>query len=531
MHRTPRSSRRGVVLLAAACFLTAIVAAETPTRLPPVNDGPTVAASGVEPVAWQVEEPLPSPREPAPDWLTGRRPESVSDVEDLVPSIEERLAELETKYADLESAHGELEEAHDALEGNLDDYARTGHGGSKMKLNGRIHLDLWNFPGDSPGVNAFESGDPAVSPQDRLGFRRVRLHAAGELSREMLYKVEFELAGGNDIEFRDVYLGWEDLPLLRKLLFGNQKRPYGLDHLNSSRYNVFIERPFVVEGFNQDARRLGVLSYGVSDNKAWNWRYGVFNQRLVQDEGVYTSDHFQAQAAGRLANTLWYDEPCGGRNYVHWAVSGTFADTDPNANADNFAGSGVNETQFRTRPEARTDSRWLDTGTIDGGNNYGLLGLEGVVNLGPVQVVGEHQNVWLNRAGGDLHFHGGYVYISYFLTGEHVPWNRETGVIGRVVPHRDFYLARRRCGGGQCCGLGAWQVALRWSYADFSDRDIQGGVGESLTAGLNWHWTPYAQMQFNYIYGEITNNDLNAAGGSPNAGDYHILGTRLLVDF
>ena len=66
------------------------------------------------------------------------------------------------------------------------------------------------------------------------------------------------------------YIGWKELPLLNELLVGNQKRPYGLDHLNSSRYNVFLERPDIVEAFNQDARRFGACSYGYSDDLAYN---------------------------------------------------------------------------------------------------------------------------------------------------------------------------------------------------------------------------------------------------------------------
>jgi len=122
-----------------------------------------------------------------------------------------------------------------------------------------------------------------------------------------------------------------------------------------------------------------------------------------------------------------------------------------------------------------------------------------------------------------LHFNGGYVYVAYFLTGEHIPWSRKTGILGRVKPFEDFFLVKT-CDGSVCRGLGAWQVALRWSYADFNDDNIAGGVGESLTLGLNWHWTSNARMQFNYINGTIEN-----AGGV--SGDYDILGARFMVDF
>ena len=42
---------------------------------------------------------------------------------------------------------------------------------------------------------------------------------------------------------------------------------------------------------------------------------------------------------------------------------------------------------------------------------------------------------------------------------------------------------------------------------------MQGGVGESITFGLNWYWNSNARMQFNYIYGNIYNNELNAVNG------------------
>lgn len=444
--------------------------------------------------------------------------------EDLESQLAERLATLEAKYGDLESAH-------ESLEKSLKGYAKTGHSGATMKVNGRIHFDMWGFPGDSPGVNGFETGDPNETPQDRIGFRRIRIGAKGDLPYNMLYKLELELAGGEESEIRDVYLGWKELPFFQTLLIGNQKRPYGLDHMNSSRFNVFLERPFVIEAFNQDARRLGIESYGVSDDQAWNWRYGVFNQRLVQDEGKYISDHWQCEVAGRLANTIWWDEASDGRGYAHWALAGTLANTDQSANELLTIQSAVSEARFRQRPEARSTRRWLDTGIIAGADDYTLLAAEGVVNVGPVQFVAEQQNIFLDRVGGNqLYLHGGYAYVSYFLTGEHVPWNRRTGNIDRVKPFENFFLVDT-CDGCTGHGLGAWQVALRWSYADFADRDIRGGDGESLTLGINWHWTPYAKMQFNYLYGEIKDNDVNTPAGAPNYGNYHIVGTRFLIDY
>src|SRR5690606_99348 len=144
----------------------------------------------------------------------------------------------------------------------------------------------------------------------------------------MEYNIDVEIATGNDVEFRDVYLGWHDLPFLQTLLVGNQKRPYGLDHINSSRYTIFLERPFVIEAINQDSRRFGIQSWSHSEDLSWNWRYGVFNQRLIQDEGIYTSDHLQGELAGRSASTWWYDEASDGRGFGHVAIAGALANPD-----------------------------------------------------------------------------------------------------------------------------------------------------------------------------------------------------------
>ena len=449
---------------------------------------------------------LPSVEGPRTTDVESREFVSLDDDED--PSLAERISALEKSWQKQQEA---------AAKKTTDDAKKP-----TLKVSGRIHLDYWGIPDESPGANAFETGDAAEDPEDRFLFRRLRFGVAGDLPSNMLYKIEMEFAGASNPALKDAYFGWHDLPVLETLQIGNQKRTYGLDHLNSSRYNVFLERPFTVEAFNQDARRLGICSYGVSENEAWNWRYGVFLMEDMQATGQVLGDFYQAELDGRLANTIWYDECSDGRGYAHWAVSGALADPD--------GLSSDNQAHFQTRPEARTSSRWLDTGEIAGADTYELLGLEGLVNVGPLQVVGEYEMVWLQRASGfgsDLEFHGGYVYVAYFLTGEHMPWDRELGILGRTKPFEDFFLVRLHDGHwGR--GWGAWQVAARYSHGDFSDDDVLGGVGDSFTFGLNWYWTAYSRMQFNYIYGSI---DDHAAVDGQTFGDYHIFGARFMVDF
>lgn len=430
------------------------------------------------------------------------------------------------EFAALKTAIEEQSVKLSSLEGDIKAKVSPGSSAATMKLVGRVHADYWGFPETSPGIDALEGG---AGPQDRLGFRRVRFGVRGDLPSNMEYRIEMEFAGGNKSEFRDAWLGFNSLPFFQKILIGNQKRPFGLDHLNSSRFNIFLERPFVIESFNQDARRLGIQSYGVSEDLAWNWRYGVFNQRLIQDEGNYTNAHWQPQVAGRLAKTWWYDEASDGRSYGHIAVSSNFAFPDGSTPSDNGSvGPDANEARFRTKPEARAASRWLDTGAIAGADHYDMLGVEKVLNFGSLQIGGEYQTIMLSRDAGmgpDVNLYGGYVYTSYFLTGEHMPWSRKSGTLSRIKPLQNFYWINTENGCRER-GLGAWQIAFRYSWADFNSDNVLGGEGESLTAGLNWYWSPNARMQFNYIHGSIVDKGAIGTGG-----DYDIIGTRFMVDF
>lgn len=434
-------------------------------------------------------------------------------------SIEEKFASFHDKLDSFETSLDKVsEKASDPT------IVKSGTSKSTMKIVGRVHADAWGFDtGNDPSISRFnqDSGGNPLDPQNRLGFRRVRFGVRGKVKDNMEYRIEMEFAGGNRSEFRDVWLGWNDLPVVQTILVGNQKRPYGLDHLNSSRYNVFIERPFVIEANNQDARRLGIAAYSVSKDQRWNWRYGVYNQRNVQSLGNYIDDHLQLEVTGRLANTIWYDDISGGRGYAHWAISGSHADaTERTQNG--------NEARYRTRPEGRSSNRWIDTGRIAGADYQDLIGLEGVVNVGAVQVVAEYQSVWVNReALPTTRFDGGYVYLSYFLTGEHMPWSRKSGTLGRPVPFQNFFLVDM-CNGCRGGGWGAWQIAGRYSKADYSNKDIFGGEGEAFTFGANWYWTANARMQFNYITGKIENRD---AGAGIESGNYNIYGLRAMIDF
>lgn len=423
-----------------------------------------------------------------------------------VQSYEDRIVELE-RNAELLT---ELET----------DFVDTASTTSNFTTTGRLHLDYWAFPRDSSAINLIEGTNPQRSPQDRFELRRIRIGIRGTVPpQNVSYQLDLEFSGVDQVEVRDAWIGINDIPLLETVRVGNQKRPYALDQLNSSNFMVFIERPLMIEAVNDPNRRLGIQSFGVAKDKSWNWRYGVFHLENIADNGVISDDTYQLELAGRLAATPWFKESECRSDYWHVGFATSFA----------FPSEDQNNTtaRFRTRPEARSVSRWFDTEAIVGTQAYQLLFAESVLNLGPVQLGGEYVSTWVQRStatGPTVHFQGGYIYASYFLTGESLPWNRELGILGRLEPKRDFLHA----GSGRFGGRGAWQLAGRLSHADFNDDNINGGRGRSATLALNWYWNSHTRLQFNYIFGRIDDRDV---GGNLVSGSYQIAGTRLMIDY
>ncbi len=455
--------------------------------------------------------------------------EQLSD-SSAVPPPEEPTGMMDE--ADLDSRFQRLEEAILGLETQQESFLDNPSISDRV-VTGRLHLDTWNSVRSSPGINVIETGQPVSTPKNHLVFRRIRFSVGGEVpTRNMSYRMEIEFSGTEGSQFRDAWIGWDDLAVFQTIRVGNQKRPYGFDHLNSSNYMVFLERPYIDEAINSNNRRFGASVYGVSDNRAFNWRLGVFDLRLVQNSGELIDDNVQPELAWRVANTWWYDECSDGGNYGHLGLSGTFA--FPDGLAPNV-GSEVNQAIFQSRPEAISSEKWLNTGRIAEAESYQLLGIESLLNIGAWQVGGELMNVWLQRMEGfgpDVYFSGGYVYLSCFLTGEHLTWNRNMGVLGRVEPFEDFsYRESNRL--GPVRGGGAWQVAVRFSYADFNDEEILGGRGESVTAALNWYWNDHSRLQMNYIVGRIDDRlaNLSAGGTAITSGDYQFFGIRTMIDF
>ena len=157
-------------------------------------------------------------------------PAKKADTSDQTDAFEKRMAELEKSFE-------KSTESLSKVEDTLPQLVFHSHKNPKLQFFGRIHIDYWAFPNFDDSLEPLEAdGDP----QDRFNFRRLRIGVKGDLNDNVFYKYEGEFAGGVASSYRDAFLGFKHVPYLQTVIIGNHKRPYGLDHLNSSRHNVFI---------------------------------------------------------------------------------------------------------------------------------------------------------------------------------------------------------------------------------------------------------------------------------------------------
>jgi phosphate-selective porin OprO/OprP len=211
----------------------------------------------------------------------------------------------------------------------------------------------------------------------------------------------------------------------------------------------------------------------------------------------------------------WYDEATEGRGLFHVGANYSYREV---------ADQGI---RFRGTPGSHLAGNVADTTGIDNIMDYQLFGAEMAWVYGPLSVQSEYIAAYTNRSAGlvEPQYDGVYVQASYFLTGEHRPYKRGRGIFGRVKPFENFFRVRT-CDGDVVTGLGAWEVAYRYSYADM----LHPGVADSRrlgdhSLGLNWYLSPYTRLMFNYI-----NADANQQGLA-GTGNIDIYQMRAQIDF
>lgn len=371
--------------------------------------------------------------------------------------------------------------------------ANSPDGKFKLKFGGRIQSDWAIFDADDD-IEEFFADDEGNPQEFGAGteFRRARLYVSGEVYGNVIFKAQYDFAGG-DADFKDVYLGLKKMGLLGSVKVGHYKEPFSLNELTSSKYNPFMER--ALPNVFAPSRNSGIGFQNAAMNDRLTYALGVY--RDVDDFGFGFGEDDDYNFTGRITGTPIYADD--GRRLVHLGVAYSYQMRE----------GGV---RYRQRPSAHLSPvRFVDTGTIDA-DSVNLLGLEAAGVLGPVSVQGEYVPTWVDASeAGDPSFQGYYVLATYFLTGESRTYKGAAGTFSRVKPKSNFD------GKG---GAGAWEVGIRYAALDLEDSGIDGGEMWDLTAGVNWYLNPNVRVMVNYVFADLD-----------QVGEANIFQSRFQIDF
>ncbi len=359
-----------------------------------------------------------------------------------------------------------------------------------MKMEGRIMYDFNLLSaGDDYHVNGNE-------------FRRVRLAAKGNATKNIGYKVEFDFAGGA-VNFRDVYLKFGLPDNAGNLLIGSFTEPSSLNNMTSSKYITFFERAMLVNtqphkynaGFMYDNQKLFDGKVGLQLSYTFNGYQNAGNAFKDSDIGG------GANFVGRLTGAVLNDKEK--KQVVHLGV--------------NYELRGDNSDEYAYK--FRVENHMGDKFTVDAIDfqNTNDLGFEVASTFGALSLQGEYEMSSITTAADTYDATAYYAFASFFVTGEHRPYKGST--FGRVKPKSNFCLKDGK--------FGALELVARYSVIDFSSYP---GVTDTnkianITAGFNWYMSKSARFMYNYTNGNF--NDLAIYGDDNLTG--HLI--RFQVDF
>ena len=363
---------------------------------------------------------------------------------------------------------------------NIESYQKN----IRLKIGGKFMADAGRIDADDTMKNAF----PGIeNEKEGLVFRTLAPYVLGTMWDRLDFKFEMDFA--NIREIKDIWVDFRKIPYLGHLKMGHFGQPMSLEDQTSSRDTTFMEKALPVLAFPPGSD-IGVMAGNTALGERMTWAFGVFSVvgsfTDLGDARNRLTEKLGTSLAARFTYLPWYDHEGGYLLHLGLSYNRQFIDV---RRADSQA-------RFSARPETYlTDRRAADTGVFFA-EGVEMFNPELAWVAGPLSFQSEYFGTFIHSGEtGNPLFWGWYVQGSYFLTGEHRPYDRQNGVFDRVRPKKNFAP-----GNGH---WGAWEVGVRYSVLDLNDRGIHGGEGRDLTAGLNWYLYPTMRVMANYVYSRM----------------------------
>lgn len=299
-------------------------------------------------------------------------------------------------------------------------------------------------------------------------WRRVVASVGGSLGKHFTFKFQWDFATNSPPNLKDAYINVIALSPFQ-IRAGRFVQPLGLESYASTADLTFLE-PGLTSAFLQPNMKSAML-HGEMPGHKTRWAFAVIKPEDKFGGAVTDTVGFSARFASAL-------NPWGEGTLLH--VAG------------DYNRRFVDETiRIQERPESHLAPAFVDTGDIAADSaSAGIV--EAALVHGPFSMQGEYSLSTVDAISGPTPvFHAFYVYGSYFLTGETRGYDRPSATLVRPQPKRFLTDGSH--------GLGALEIAFRFSGLDLNDKDVRGGKLVDFTAALNWYPTYDTRVMFNVI--------------------------------
>jgi phosphate-selective porin len=337
--------------------------------------------------------------------------------------------------------------------------------------------------------NNFEQVD-TIDPE--VEFRGERAILSGELlffKRPWRYMISANYNGLDAAQDGKLFsfIDWNfEIPFGKKdgwLTIGKQKEGVGYEYVLPGTQAFFMERgsgaPILVR-----QRNIGIRYSNSILEQRMTYTFGLFNNWW--ETGKSFSDN-GSQVTSRVTGLPIYTSD---RDLIHVGVG------------YRYTGATEGKLSYKGKPEANTAPSFINTGSFDAiGANTVMLELIGV--KGPVSFVSELMTVFVNSSSaGNPSFSYWQIGGSWFITGDNRRYNKKTGNLGKLLPLKSFTPFKE---GG---GAGAFEVGLRYTQSDFTNKNIDGGIFGRITGALSWYPDAHFRFEVNYGHGSLDKKNL-----------------------
>ncbi len=363
----------------------------------------------------------------------------------------------------------------------------------KLKFGGRIQLDHAYF-------NQNDELDASYGPLESTTgteFRRLRFFISGTIYQSVEFKLNVDFAGGES-RLKDAYIGVKNIPGVGRIRVGHMKEPLRFDALTSSKYITFMERAIPADFANE--RNNGILLMNDFFNQKLSYQTGVFRNAdsFGNDKGADHDIAWTSRITTLVINNVEKER------LLHFGATYSYRKPDRE------------EYHISVRPKSHLSRKYISTGEIPEVETSQILNFEAAYSNGPFTVQAEYLTTAVKQrvssTSETYNFKNYYVQASYFITKEHRPFKSSYSTWGRLKPKHYFMNGNK--------GIGAWEVALRFTDTNLNSKNIMGGEQSDITLGLNWYLNSATRIMLNQVWTHFKDQ-----------GNLNIFEVRFQIDF